>query len=362
MKDGAITDDRRIRAALPSIRSVINRGGFITLMSHLGRPSGNGFEKKFSLKPIANRLAELIGKEVVCSDEDDSSPIILKENLRFNSGEKSGDETFAKHLAKNADIYCNDAFGTAHREHASMVAVPKAMEGKPRVVGLLLAKELKYLDDAVSNATRPFVAVLGGAKVTDKIGAIQYLLNKVDTILVGGAMAYTFLLASGKRVGSSQVDRARVDDARDMLAIASESSTELILPVDHLCAQQLVHGTPVQEVVDIPAGWMGVDIGLKTIEMYTHVLRNAKTIVWNGPMGVFEIEPFDVGTRQIAKAIAQATSNGAVTVVGGGDTAAAVSVLGLEQQMTHISTGGGASIQMLEGKPFSSVLLLDDAV
>lgn len=362
MNDGEIADDRRIKAALPSIQSVLRRGGTITLMSHLGRPSGNGFEKKFSLKPVANRLAELLGEEVVLSDQDESSPVVLKENLRFNEGEKSGDESFAKELAEGADIYCNDAFGTAHREHASMVAVPNAMEGKPRVAGLLLVKELKYLDDAIRNASHPFVAVLGGAKVTDKLGAIRYLLNQVDTILVGGAMAYTFLLASGIRVGSSQVDRARLDDARQMLSEIKESSTEVLLPVDHVCAQQLVHGTPVQEVVDIPAGWMGVDIGLQTIENYTHVLRHAKTIVWNGPMGVFEVEPFNVGTSQIAKAIASATSNDAVTIVGGGDTAAAVSVLGLEDQMTHISTGGGASIQMLEGIPFSSVLLLDDAV
>ncbi len=362
MNEGEITDDRRIKAALPSIQSVLNRGGTITLMSHLGRPSGNGFEKKFSLKPVAERLAELLGKEVVLSDQDDASQIILKENLRFNEGEKSGDESFAKELAEGADMYCNDAFGTAHREHASMVAVPNAMEGKPRVAGLLLVKELKYLDDAIRNANHPFVAVLGGAKVTDKLGAIRYLLNQVDTILVGGAMAYTFLLASGKRVGSSQVDRARLDDARQMLSEIKESSTQVMLPVDHVCAQQLVQGTFVQEVVDIPAGWMGVDIGLQTIENYTHVLRHAKTIVWNGPMGVFEIEPFNVGTSQIAKAIASATSNDAVTIVGGGDTAAAVSVLGLEDQMTHISTGGGASIQMLEGIPFSSVILLDDEV
>ena len=351
--DGEITDDRRIKMALPSIKSVINRGGNLTLLSHLGRPSGNGYEEQFSLKPVAKRLSELIGQEVVCSDEDVTSPIILRENVRFNKGEKSGDETFAKLLASDADIYCNDAFGTAHRNHASMVAVPALMEGKPRVAGLLLAKELQYLDQTISNAERPFVAVLGGAKVSDKMGAIDNLLGKVDTILIGGAMAYTFLVAAGTEVGSSLVERDRVEEAKEMLSAAQKSTTELFLPTDHVCVKQIVQGTPVQVVTGaIPNGWMGVDIGLETVAKYTHLLKLAKTIVWNGPMGVFEIEPFDVGTRQVAEQIASATENNAVSIVGGGDSAAAVSIFGLDGKMSHISTGGGQVYKCLKEKDF----------
>ena len=244
-----------------------------------------------------------------------------------------------------------------------MIAVPKVMEGKPRVAGLLLAKELQYLGQAIENAEHPFVAILGGAKVSDKLGAIEHLLGKVDTILIGGAMAYTFLVARGEQVGNSFVERDRVQDAVEILAVAKAGTTELLLPTDHVCAKQIVQGTPVQIVTgSIQDGWKGVDIGPETICAFTHCLLQAKTIVWNGPMGVFETEPFDVGTKEIAKTIALATKGGAVSIVGGGDSAAAVSAFGLDDQMTHISTGGGASLQMLEGIEFSSVALLDDAV
>ena len=363
MQGGKITDDRRIRMALPSIQSVLDRDGSITLMSHLGRPAGNGFEQEWSLAPVAARLSELLGQPVVCTDDDSTSRIVLLENLRFSKSEIDGNQEFASHLASMGDIYCNDAFGTAHRDHASMVGVPKAMEGKPRVAGILLARELQYLDHVISNAHQPFVAVLGGSKVSDKMDAIENLIGTVDTILIGGAMSYTFLLARGEDIGKSLIESDRIDDASAMLALAANSSTEVILPFDHICTQQIVLGSSIQVVNSpIPSGWIGVDIGPETIATYTKHLTQAKTIVWNGPLGVFEIETFDLGTRQIAEAIAAATNDGATSIVGGGDTASAITAFGLKDQMTHISTGGGASLQMLKGKVFSSVVLLDENV
>jgi phosphoglycerate kinase len=305
----------------------------------------------------------LLTRDVIFSEVDATSDVVLLENLRFSTGEKSGDATFAKALAQQGDIYCNDAFGTAHRNHASMVAVPEAMEGKPRVAGLLLAKELQYLEYAITNAEKPFVAVLGGVKVSDKMGAIKHLLGKVDTILLGGAMAYTFIVATGEGVGKSVVESDRIEDAKNMIEAATASSTVLCLPVDHVCAQNIEESVSTQRVTgSIPDGWMGVDIGPETISKYAHTLQDAKRIIWNGPMGVFETPPFDEGTRQIAKAIAKATEGGAISIVGGGDSAAAISAFGLDSKMTHISTGGGASLQMLEGKAFKSVAILDDAV
>jgi len=363
MQGGNIIDDHRIRMVLPSIRSVIDRDGSLTLMSHLGRPAGNGFEQEWSLAPVAARLSELLGQPVVCTDDDSTSRIVLLENLRFSKSEIDGDQEFASHLASMGDIYCNDAFGTAHRDHASMVEVPKAMEGKPRVAGILLARELQYLDHVISNAHQPFVAVLGGSKVSDKMDAIENLIGTVDTILIGGAMSYTFLLARGEDIGKSLIESDRIDDASAMLALAANSSTEVILPFDHICTQQIVLGSTIQVVNSpIPRGWIGVDIGPETIATYTKRLTQAKTIVWNGPLGVFEIETFDLGTRQIAEAIAAATNDGATSIVGGGDTASAITAFGLKDQMTHISTGGGASLQMLKGKVFSSVVLLDENV
>lgn len=363
MQDGAITDDRRIRMALPTIESVLNRGGDVIIMSHLGRPSGNGFEEKYSLKLIAKRLSELLGKEVVCSDEDTSSPIVLRENVRFHKEEKAGSDTFAKELAVGADIYCNDAFGTAHRSHTSMVALPQAMQGKPRVAGLLLAKELQYLGRAIKEATHPFVVVLGGAKVSDKIGVIEHLLGTVDTILIGGAMAYTFLKAKGIEVGSSLIEKDRIEDAKKMLNAIDSSSTEVFFPVDHVCTKEIVSGSQSQVTNgSIPPGWTGVDIGPATSAEFADILSHAKTVVWNGPMGVFEIDAFSAGTKCIAHAIAQVGEFGAVTIVGGGDSCSAIAEMGIEDKITHISTGGGASLQMLEGIEFSSVALLDDAV
>ena len=363
LQNGEITDDRRIQMALPSIKSVLDRGGKLTLMSHLGRPKGEGAEPQLSLKPVAKRLCELLGRSVHFGADDPDADIVLLENLRFNIGEKSGSKKLSEKLASLGDIYCNDAFGTAHRNHASMVGVPASMQGKPRVAGLLLASELQYLDDAIQHAEKPFVAVLGGVKVSDKMNAINHLFGKVDTILIGGAMAYTFLVASGVGVGKSLVEHDRIDDAKKMIEAAAASPTNLFLPQDHICAQEIAHGTPVKVVTSpIPEGWMGLDIGPETQANYTRVLSEAKTIVWNGPMGVFETTPFDAGTHQIADAIATATTNGAVSIVGGGDSAAAIAAFNLESQITHISTGGGASLQMLEGKAFKSVEMLDNAL
>jgi len=372
---GAITDDRRIRLALPSIKSVIERGGKLILMSHLGRPDGKGFEPDGSLKPAADRLRELLpgvnvtlaGKDPVDADSAaavsalKNGEIIVLENLRFNPGEKKGDTGFASKLAAFGDIYCNDAFGTAHRNDASMYAVPKSMEGMPRVAGLLLERELKYLGDTLNNPAEPFVAVLGGAKVSDKLGAISNLMNKVNTILIGGAMAYTFLKALDHTVGTSLVQLGLLGKAQEIIDNAASSHTDLVLPQDHVCGKQLTHMTPVKvtQGPNIEDGWMGLDIGSKTADQFAESILAAKTIVWNGPVGAFEIEPFRVGTKMIAEAIAAATARGAVSIVGGGDTAAAVEQFGLADQMSHVSTGGGASLEMLEGKKFDSVELLD---
>ncbi len=373
---GKITDDRRIQQALPTIQSILKRGGKLILTSHLGRPEGKGYEPSESLKPAANRLKELLpGVSVTFPGNDCTGPesvaavgkmrdgeVVVLENLRFHKGEKKGDDVFAAKLAAYGDIYCNDAFGTAHRKDASMYAVPKLMQGKPRVAGLLLQKELKYLSETMQSPKHPFVAVLGGAKVSDKLGAIRNLMNRVDTILIGGAMAYTFLKALGKETGSSLVDAAMLSDAASILDAAAASKTDLVLPQDHVCGKQISHMTPVQvNEENIPAGWMGLDIGPKTTAQYSQILGNAKTIVWNGPMGVFETEPFEVGTRQVADAIVRATKSGAVSIVGGGDSAAAVEAFGLADKFSHVSTGGGASLEMLEGKKFETVALLDEA-
>ena len=364
-----ITDDRRIRMAMPSIESVLNRGGRLVLMSHLGRPKGEGFEEGFSMRPVAARLAELAGVRVHAAHDvvgDDArqkvselhdGEIALLENLRFHPGEKKGDSEFAKQLASFGDIYCNDAFGTCHRMDASMVAVPEAMEGKPRVVGFLVAKEIQYLKDVIDSPKRPFVAILGGAKVSDKINVIRNLLTKCDRILIGGAMAYTFSLAQGGRVGKSLVEPDKVDLAKELLA---EGGDVLWLPVDTHCGDDFSSDCDKRIVPagEIPDGYEGLDIGPKTAERYADEIMKAGTVVWNGPMGVFEMPPFDAGTLAVAKAIA---ASDCVSIVGGGDSAAAIEQFGLADRVTHVSTGGGASLAMLEGKPFRSVDLLDDA-
>ncbi|UCD76733.1 MAG: phosphoglycerate kinase [Phycisphaerales bacterium] len=372
---GYITDDRRIRMALPSITSVIERGGRLVLVSHLGRPKGEEYEPAFSLKPAADRLAELLpGVKVSFVGEDcvgqaaseavsalGDGEVVVLENLRFHKAEKKGEAEFAARLAAFGDIYCNNAFGTAHRNDASMLAVPQAMAGKPRVAGHLLETELKYLFEAIEQARKPFMAVLGGAKVSDKLGAIRNLTGKVDAILVGGAMAYTFLKAKGVEVGSSLVQEDMLQEAEAMARDAEGGPTQLLLPVDHACGREVSSTTPFAEYVGaIADGWMGLDIGTRTAAAYANLIATAQTIVWNGPMGVFETPPFDVGTRVVAEAIVEATGHGAVSIIGGGDSAAAIEAFGLNERVSHVSTGGGASLEMLEGGHFDSVAVLDE--
>jgi phosphoglycerate kinase len=373
--DGArITDDRRITSARRSIESVIGRGGRLILMSHLGRPSGKGFEPEFSLRPVAEHLRGLFPGVMVYFPGDDPSgdasksaidamhdgEIVLLENLRFNPGEKKADADFAARLASYGDVYCNNAFGTAHRDDASMVAVPEAMVGTPHVAGHLLQRELKYLRDTIESAQPPFIAVLGGAKVSDKLRAIRTLRAHVDHVLIGGAMAYTFLRARGEDVGASLVEPDMIEEARSLLADTAGGT--LHLPTDHVIAEAIRDDITMQIVEGaIPDGMMGLDIGPETRSTYSGLLRTARTIVWNGPMGVFEMKAFEAGTRAVAEAIVAATEDGATSVVGGGDSAAAAEAFGLAERFSHVSTGGGASLELLEGRSFRSVELLDEA-
>ncbi|MCC6678990.1 MAG: phosphoglycerate kinase [Phycisphaerales bacterium] len=376
IQDGHISDDRRIRAALPTIKSVIDRGGRAILCSHLGRPEGTGYQAEDSLAPCAKRLSELLGRPVAFPSQDcvdgaaaaavaamKDGEVLLLENLRFHKAEKKGDASFAAKLAAYGDVYVNDAFGTCHRPDASMVAVPKAMAGKPKVAGFLVEKEIKYLSEALRSPAKPFVVVLGGAKVSDKMAAIEHLLPKADAVIVGGAMAYTFLKALGREVGDSKVETDRLADARRALDLAAKLKADLHLPSDHVCSTTFSEDAgDIQVFKDaIKPGYMGLDIGPATQTTFASVLRKAKTIVWNGPMGVFEWMPFRIGTHQVAKAIAEATAAGATSIVGGGDSAAAVEQFGLSDKMSHVSTGGGASLEMLEGKAFESVGVLDEA-
>ncbi len=385
---GAITDDRRIRLSLPTLRSVLARGGKLVLMSHLGRPEGKGFEPDGTLKPVATRLAELLGADAPhgvlfpSNDPIDQAAanavaalpergVILLDNLRFAKGEKKGDAAFAAKLAAYGDIYCNDAFGTSHRADASMYAVPMAMRGgspaKPCVAGFLLAAELEYLMQRLDAPKRPFVAILGGAKIADKLAAIANLMAKVDTLIVGGAMAYTLLKAQGLGVGSSLVQNDFLEEAQRILAAAKQPAgggrgCQILLPVDHVCGQRLEAGTPTQTVRGaIPEGWMGLDIGPATVELFAGAIRSAGTVVWNGPMGAFETKPFDAGTRAVGAAAAAATAGGTVTIAGGGDTAASLEEFGLADRFSHVSTGGGASLEVLEGKHLVCLDALDDA-
>ena len=366
---GEITDDRRIEMALPSIHSVLQRGGSLVLMSHLGRPQGNDDDDRFSLTPVAKRLGELLGQDVAMASDtvgDDAHAkvsqlanggVVVLENLRFDPAEKAGDTEFAAKLASFGDIYCNDAFGTCHREHASMVAVPQAMADKPRVVGLLVEKEIKYLSAAIESPKRPFIAILGGAKVSDKIMVINKLLDVCDHILIGGAMAYTFALARGGEVGKSLVEPDKVDLAADLL---ERGGDVLVLPVDTHCGDDFSADCNKEVVLfgAISDEFEGLDIGPETADKYAELLADAGTVVWNGPMGVCEMPPFDAGTRRVAAAIA---ASNAISIIGGGDSAAAIEQLGFADQVSHVSTGGGASLAMLEGKTFAAVELLDDA-
>jgi len=380
MKDGQITDDRRIRMALPSIESVLQRRGRLILISHLGRPQENGYEAEYSLEPVAARLTELLGDKVRggvgfpsrdCVDEQAAEAVdrladsecLLLENLRFHKGETKGDEGFAAKLADYADIYCNNAFGTCHRPHASMYTAPKLMGSRPKVAGSLVEKEIRYLSDALAKPARPFTVVLGGAKVSDKLPTIEYLLPKANSIIIGGAMAYTFLKAQGTKVGSSRVEEDMLAEAKRMVAQASEHGCDILLPTDHICSTTFSEETGEHKTFtgDIAEGFMGLDIGPATRERFAEVLSKSQTIVWNGPMGVFEWSLFAVGTRQVAEAIAHATQErAAISIVGGGDSAAAAEKFGVAEQISHVSTGGGASLEMLSGREFESVTVLDD--
>lgn len=376
LEDGRVVDDMRIEAALPSIQSVLDRGGSVVLMSHLGRPKGQGYEPSSSLEPVAASLGKLLGVGVAfpsqdCIDEtafgatESLKPggVVLLENLRFHKGEKGGDPAFAEKLSAHGDAYCNDAFGACHRADASMVAVPRIMktQRKQAVCGLLVEREIRYLSDAISNPAKPYVAVIGGAKVSDKLGVIERLVRETDAVLIGGAMAYTFLRAMGRKVGSSRVEEDRLADAKRILDLAAVEPCDLYLPEDHIAADSFSESPNDIEVFegDIADGYMGLDIGPKTQGKYASLIEKAKTVVWNGPMGVFEWRPFRVGTSMVAQAMAEATAAGATTIVGGGDSAAAAAKFDVAERVSHVSTGGGASLAMLEGRPFEAVEALD---
>jgi len=374
LRDGVIDDDTRIRAALPTIRSILDRGGRVVLMSHLGRPKGAGPEPEFSLAPVADRLGELLDRPVTFPSDDcldgragqavaaaQAGDVVLLENLRFHAGEKKGDRDFAAGLAAYGDVYCNDAFGAAHRGDASMVAVRESMGDRPGVAGRLLERELRFLGGAIEDAASPFVAVLGGAKISDKLKTIRRLAGTVDTLIVGGAMAFTLLRAMGHATGRSLVEEAMVEEAKTMLVDLEASSTTLLLPVDFVCAASTDGGETSIHGRDIPDDLMGLDIGPETAAGFADAVASARTIVWNGPMGLFEVPPFDAGTRRVAEAMASATEAGATTIVGGGDTASAIQGLGMADRVSHVSTGGGASLTMLEGGPMPALAVLDPA-
>jgi phosphoglycerate kinase len=366
--DGTITSDRRIRAAVPTIQHVLDAGDSAILMSHLGRPKGDPKkDAPFKLDRVAQRLQALLNRPVHKIDEVIGprveaavqalrpGEVLVLENLRFHPGEQAGDRDFARQLASLADVYVNDAFGTCHRTDASMVAVPAAMADKPRVVGHLVAKELEVLDQLLSAPRRPFLAILGGAKVSDKIGFIRSLLARVDRVLVGGAMTYTFMKAQGRSTGNSKVEADKLDVARELLQLGEK---KIVLPLDHLVVERLdePQGARIVEG-DIPEGSVGVDIGPKSIGRYREEIGRSRTVVWNGPLGKYEEPAYSQGTRAVAEALAQAA---AVTVVGGGETAEAVEAFGLADKMTHVSTGGGAFLEYVEGTPFAALAQIED--
>ncbi|EKQ58142.1 MULTISPECIES: phosphoglycerate kinase [unclassified Clostridium] len=364
LKDGVITDENRLVGALPTIKYLVEKGAKVILCSHLGKDASK------SLAPVATRLSEMLGKEVVFARDEEvvgenakkavadmkDGDVVLLENTRCRKEESKNIPEFSKELASLADVFVNDAFGTAHRAHCSTVGVTDYLD--TAVCGYLIQKELKFLGDAVENPVRPFVAILGGAKVSDKIAVINNLLDKVNTIIIGGGMAYTFLKAQGYEIGTSLVEEDRLDYAKEMIAKAEEKGVKFLLPVDHRVAAEFkdVEAT-VTEDQNIPAGNMGLDIGPKTEAIYAEAIKDAKTVIWNGPMGVFEFENYNKGTIAVAKAMADAD---ATTIIGGGDSAAAVNILGFGDKMTHISTGGGASLEFLEGKVLPGIAALND--
>ncbi|HLY74780.1 MAG TPA: phosphoglycerate kinase [Planctomycetota bacterium] len=349
LKDGQVADDTRIKASLPTILYILEHDGKPVLVSHLGRPDGKPSDK-YSLKPVAERLKELLGMPVDFP-EPRGAAVALLENVRFDPGEEKNDDALARKLAGYGDVYVNDAFGTAHRAHASTAGVTKYF--KQSACGFLIEKEIKYLGKVLTNPDKPFIAIMGGSKVSDKILILEQLTKKVDAIIVGGGMAYTLLRAQGKAVGASKVEADKLDLARKILA-----SARIILPVDHVAADRFDAAAKTQVVTDVPEGWMGLDIGPNTVELFRRELANARTVLWNGPLGVFEMDPFALGTKSIAKFLAQL--DGVTTIVGGGDTAAAVEKFGVADKMSHVSTGGGASLEFLEGKELPGIAALTD--
>ncbi|HHD2751362.1 TPA: phosphoglycerate kinase [Clostridium perfringens] len=369
LKDGVITDINRLNGAMPTIKYLVDNGAKVILCSHMGKPKGEA-KPEFSLAPVAKKLSEMLGKEVVFAADDNvvgenakkavaemkDGDVVLLQNTRYRKEETKNGEELSKELASLAEMFVNDAFGTAHRAHCSTVGVTEYL--KPAVCGYLIQKELKFLGDAVETPERPFVAILGGAKVSDKINVINNLLEKVDTLIIGGGMAYTFLKAQGYTVGSSLVEEDKVEYAKEMLAKAEEKGVKLLLPVDHRVAKEFKDvEAVVTEDQNIQEGFMGLDIGPKTEAIYAEAIKDAKTVIWNGPMGVFEFENFNKGTIAVAKAMAEAD---ATTIIGGGDSAAAVNILGFGDKMSHISTGGGASLEFLEGKVLPGIAALND--
>ncbi|WP_297637533.1 phosphoglycerate kinase [uncultured Clostridium sp.] len=368
LKDGVITDENRLVGAMPTIKYLVENGAKVILCSHMGKPKGEA-KPELSLAPVAKRLSEMLGKEVVFAADDNvvgenakaavanmkDGDVVLLENTRYRKEETKNGEEFSKELASLAEIFVNDAFGTAHRAHCSTVGVTEFID--TAVCGYLIQKELKFLGNAVETPVRPFVAILGGAKVSDKIAVINNLLEKVDTLIIGGGMAYTFLKAQGYEIGTSLVEEDRVEYAKEMIEKAAAKGVKFLLPVDHRVAAEFKDVTPVvTEDQNIPAGHMGLDIGPKTEVIYADAVKEAKTVIWNGPMGVFEFDNFNKGTIAVAKAMADSE---ATTIIGGGDSAAAVNILGFGDKMTHISTGGGASLEFLEGKVLPGIEALN---
>lgn len=368
LQEGVITDENRIVAALPTINKLINEGAKVILCSHLGKPKEP--TPSASLAPVAKRLSEKLGKEVVFAADDTvvgenakkaveamkDGDVVLLENTRFRKEETKNVEEFSKELASICDVYVNDAFGSSHRAHCSTVGVTEFVEES--AVGYLMDKEISYLGNAVNNPKRPFVAILGGAKVSDKINVINNLLEKVDTLIIGGGMAYTFMKANGLDVGNSLLEADKIDYAKEMMQKAKEKGVNFLIPVDSVVAKEFKNDTEFKEIEgSIPEGWLGLDIGEKTRELFKNALKDAKTVVWNGPMGVFEFSNFAKGTIAVAEALAEID---ATTIIGGGDSAAAVNQLGFADKMSHISTGGGASLEFLEGKDLPGVVAADN--
>ncbi|MEP0005316.1 MAG: phosphoglycerate kinase [Balneola sp.] len=371
LKDGVITDDNRIVQALPSINYVVEHGGLLILTSHLGRPDGKP-NAEFSLKAVADHLASLVDAKVHFAtdcigdeakkviEQANFGEIILLENVRFHKEETDNDEIFSGQLASHADIFVNDAFGSSHRAHASVAGVTQFMEQSAS--GFLLEKEIKYLSESVNNPDRPFVAILGGAKVSDKIGVIENLLNKVDTIIIGGGMTYTFYKALGLPIGNSLLEEDKIELAKELIQKAKTAGVKLMLPMDSVVAKEFDNDAEHKVVNDngIEDGWMALDIGPQSAISYGNVIKMAKTVLWNGPMGVFEMSNFADGTFAVAESLAEATKFGATTIIGGGDSAAAIKKSGLSDQVSHVSTGGGASLEYLEGKELPGVSSLTD--